>query len=900
VSTRWYIRRLTNQQCEPRPKCVMDSSSGAGNGRSGGSDTDWDTLAGCLKKLWQEEGKKTPAEARKLSKGRGRQVGDWKVAKELCSGLDVPRASAHAKFVSLAKSCGPLADYLVQEDTDVNFFGKQQRYALLYPVMADVMLQLSRDFKIPAPAAPPSERWLMGARPGDADHFLSDDEQELRQIGSSVVCSVADVVDIAALIGRVESGADRPQVQVQGYARLFDNRGTASTEAAADGEQRPLKSLLRKYVKQGYGRLHTVGPSLQKITREARCAALAGIPGGVLELDIKVAFFSLLVVALKRHGQICVEAEFPLLCDIASNWGGWKSFVSGYFDVGVDVAKKLPISATSPYGRQSPDPAQQPDWLPHLDCVQTEASNACRFLLEHDALYQEVAKARPECSSLHIFLGELECRVMMSMKHILEEAGAVPISLVYDGTYFRPMGLDVHDEGFIGLVTAVEAEHGVSLHLKDLSGAVQLSDVICADPAHFFLLHIGAPGTRGHAVGLRAHGGSQQMLVFDSHQDFVMQIGDEALYDLVTHWDEGRRHARLLQVTEDGPVDGNAESDLLDLIAGSSRPCVKKPAGQGCLRRPAAAPSFPTPKKGRARAAARSLVGRTAKASAKSKAYRNTKYVRHGKPTTKSRGDRDKWSIDLESILEMPDDKLYRRCIRDNTLDNKAIERISIAVKKQREKFVKKREKTIVFGVGNDRDWRDAEADEAVFGWAAKADDPESVEWEQWAGIVERGRPESLVLAKTTAAPTVKRAPGPGAIRKVDWAPLANRYLKGRRIILHTDRAKSYAMRVEGVLHDSVRHCKKRVKNNGKWVWIKPCYARLATHKLPCGRKLRTKAGSQVIDSAWKYIRSTLGGQTMAPNSETAATAIRSAQWLYWHRGKDLWAEMGSTFCANF
>ncbi|CAK0831513.1 unnamed protein product, partial [Prorocentrum cordatum] len=818
---------------------------------------------------------------------------------------------------------------------------------------------------------------------------------------------------------------------VQGYARLLDNRGTASTEAAADGEQRPLKSLLRKYVKQG----------------------------GVLELDIKVAFFSLLVVALKRHEQICVEAEFPLLCDIASNWGGWKSFVSGYFDVGVDVTKKLLISATSPYGRQSPDPAQRPDWLPHLDCVQTEASNACRFLLEHDALYQEVAKARPECSSLHIFLGELECRVMMSMKHILEEAGAVPISLVYDGIYFRPMGLDVHDEGFIGLVTAVEAEHGVSLHLKDLSGAeipwrssapepgegargqggappsppyhndfssllaaaceksqqklqavpgenmcavsalanmdlvagepsqskfacgpysyrqlqhiypslafqeAQLSDVICADAAHFFLLHIGAPGTRGHAVGLRAHGDSQQMLVFDSHQDFVMQIGDEALYDLVTQWDEGRRHARLLQVTEDGPVDGNAESDLLELIAGSSRPCVKKPAGQGCLRRPAEAPSFPTPKKGRARAAARSLVGRTAKASAKSKAYRNTKYVRHGKPTTKSRGDRDKWSIDLESILEMPDDKLYRRCIRDNILDNKqgkmcnrkgcqkftvphahhpvfstgwgathspfkkqvailfsilaggsnptirrlissanhkAIERISIAVKKQREKFVKKREKTIVFGVDNDRDWRDAEADEAVFGRAAKADDPESVEWEQWAGIVERGRPESLVLAKTTAAPTVKRAPGPGAIRKVDWAPLANRYLKGRRIILHTDRAKSYAMRVEGVLHDSVRHCKKRAKKNGKWVWMKPCYARLATHKLPCGRKLRTKAGSQVIDSAWKYIRSTLGGQTMVPNSETAATAIRSAQWLYWHRGKDLWAEMGSTFCANF
>eukprot|EP00959_Pyramimonas_sp_CCMP1952_P361837 7577826-Pyramimonas_sp.AAC.1 len=53
------------------------------------------------------------------------------------------------------------------------------------------------------------------------------------------------------------------------------------------------------------------------------------------------------------------------------------------------------------------------------------------------------------------------------------------------------------------------------------------------------LLHIGIPGTRGRAVGLRPHGDSQQMLVYDSRQDVVMQIGDEALFDLVTHWDEG-------------------------------------------------------------------------------------------------------------------------------------------------------------------------------------------------------------------------------------------------------------------------------------------------------------------------------------------------------------------------
>eukprot|EP00959_Pyramimonas_sp_CCMP1952_P080115 1674903-Pyramimonas_sp.AAC.1 len=33
------------------------------------------------------------------------------------------------------------------------------------------------------------------------------------------------------------------------------------------------------------------------------------------------------------------------------------------------------------------------------------------------------------------------------------------------------MGLDVHDENFIAHVSAIEAGHGISLQLKDLSGA---------------------------------------------------------------------------------------------------------------------------------------------------------------------------------------------------------------------------------------------------------------------------------------------------------------------------------------------------------------------------------------------------------------------------------------------
>ena len=1060
VSTRWYIQRLTNQQCDPRPKCVMNISPGAAGGGAGGSDSEWDMLTCCLRKLWQEENKKKHGEERKLAKGRGRLVGDWKVARELCNLLDVPRASAFTKIVALTKSCGPLAEYLIQKDTDVNFFGKQQLYALIFPVDVDKMLKLSKSFDIPAPAARPSERWLMGARPGDKDYMLSDEEQEFRQADCSVVCAVADVVDIDALVAHVDSGVDRRQVQVQGYSRLLDKRGTASMEVAVDGGQRSLRSLLRTYMKYGFGRIHTAGPSLQKVTREARRAALAGIPGGVLELDMKVAFFSLLVVALKQHDQLNVEAEFPLLCDVVSNWDGWKSFVSEYFDVEVAVAKKLLISATSPYGRQSPNSQERPDWLPHLDCLQTEIGNASRFLLEHDALYQEVAKARPDCSSLHIFLGELECSVLMDMKQLLEEAGAAPISLVYDGIYFRPMGLDVHDENFIARVSAIEAGHGISLHLKDLSGApipwriaapqpggrvpdrtsvsqpheddfssvlaaaceklegralkvvpgenmcvisaltnmdlvagepsqagfasgpysyrqlqklypplkfseALMSDLICADIMHHFLLHIGTPGTRGHAIGLRAREGSPMMLVYDSRQEVVMQIGDEALYDLVTHWDDGRRRVRLLRVADGDDGEGSIEADVVDLVAGSTRPCTKRPAAfQSCM-----------PKRGKAR-----MVRKIAKRPAAKHKTPYVPYVRHGQKTIKSRPERIAIQCSLKTVYtasamglvkkltasghlrdwcgeicpfcgkgqlgplkSFPNRSPSYRCGRKRchkfvlphhhhpvfsachgnasapfadkvsvfmcaTWDvaqskchqitgnsHKLIENVYTRLDRARMKYVIKKEKRIKFGAIDK--WPDVEADEVDLG---KIDDAEMddrdkpVQWEQWGGLVERGRPNTLVLTRLDPCRTKRRAPGPGPIRKRDWKPIAKRHLENREVVLHTDGAKAYKLKIPKVLHDNVVHMKKKVTVRGVTRWIKPKYSEVVAHRLPTGEQLYTKSGTQIIDRFWAHLRKHLQSRTRRVSTLAATRRIRSAQWTYWNKGADLWACTGA------
>eukprot|EP00971_Amphidinium_carterae_P048871 963149-Amphidinium_carterae.1 len=85
-----------------------------------------------------------------------------------------------------------------------------------------------------------------------------------------------------------------------------------------------------------------------------------------------------------------------------------------------------------------------------------------------------------------------------------------------------------------------------------------------------------------------------------------------------------------------------------------------------------------------------------------------------------------------------------------------------------------------------------------------------------------RGDPRTLGLRKANASVTKPRAPGPGAIKKIDYKPLADHCLKNRHVVLHTDAARSYKLRVPGVVHVSVRHCKKRMKIGGKWKWVKP------------------------------------------------------------------------------
>jgi len=279
-------------------------------------------------------------------------------------------------------------------------------------------------------------------------------------------------VDVQSFTTYIDGKTNSRQSQVEGYLRILRQRG----EDVSEGDCH-LQSLARDYMKKIYGRLYSSGPSLQKISKAARAKALGGIPGGVFELDLENSFLSLLATALRKLLDVeggdedMLLKEFPFLRHFNANREKWIAFVMEYYDADAVSAKRLFLSALSPHGRQTADPEARPDWLPHIDGLQQEIVKATGFLQSHDLLYRDVCEKRPDVSTLHIYLGELECRVMLSMKQCLESCGALPISLVYDGIYFRPMALDIHsDSHFHDSIAKVESEHGVSMQMKDTSG----------------------------------------------------------------------------------------------------------------------------------------------------------------------------------------------------------------------------------------------------------------------------------------------------------------------------------------------------------------------------------------------------------------------------------------------
>ena len=220
----------------------------------------------------------------------------------------------------------------------------------------------------------------------------------------------------------------------------------------------------------------------------------------------------------------------------------------------------------------------------------------------------------------------------------------------------------------------------------------------------------------------------------------------------------------------------------------------------------------------------------------------------------------------------------------------KTVDAIYTKLEIARTRHVKMKESKIVFGAK--RKWTDIEADEVDLGkedFMQPGATRRKVRWEQWGGIVERGQPHTLRLYRLKPTLTRKRAPGPGPISRRDWAPIAQKCLANRNVILHTDGARACKLKLPGVLHDNVVHQKKRVKVNGKYVWMKPHYTKVCKHKLPDGQTLQVQAGTQVIDRFWGTLRKGLRYINRKPGSLLLERKIRAMQWVYWHRGQNMW-----------
>ncbi|CAE7827020.1 unnamed protein product [Symbiodinium sp. CCMP2592] len=66
-------------------------------------------------------------------------------------------------------------------------------------------------------------------------------------------------------------------------------------------------------------------------------------------------------------------------------------------------------------------------------------------------------------------------------------------------------------------------------------------------------------------------------------------------------------------------------------------------------------------------------------------------------------------------------------------------------------------------------------------------------------------------------------------------------------VVLHSDGARAYKLKVPGVMHCNVVHKKKKVKVDGKVRWVKPHYTKVYSIKLPTGDQMKVKCNMWTV-----------------------------------------------------
>ena len=95
----------------------------------------------------------------------------------------------------------------------------------------------------------------------------------------------------------------------------------------------------------------------------------------------------------------------------------------------------------------------------------------------------------------------------------------------------------------------------------------------------------------------------------------------------------------------------------------------------------------------------------------------------------------------------------------------------------------------------------------------------------------------------------------------------------------------------------SVGYSMMLLLRGAKMGWQPPTFARSAKHKLPDGRKITVKAGTQVIVRAWHWLKERLQiNHSTMTGSHQLASKIKAAQHECRQRSGDMWASTVAPF----
>ena len=93
--------------------------------------------------------------------------------------------------------------------------------------------------------------------------------------------------------------------------------------------------------------------------------------------------------------------------------------------------------------------------------------------------------------------------------------------------------------------------------------------------------------------------------------------------------------------------------------------------------------------------------------------------------------------------------------------------------------------------------------DEVTFCEYEVDDTKKPIAWISYSDMMQRGHPSSLVLHQFPTKTTSRRSPGPGPIDMKTWQQFAERCIRGKQMVIHTDSARPYRTTSSGMHADT-------------------------------------------------------------------------------------------------